>query len=92
MPRRQVHANLRIERIYLKKVDFETFDTPALYDRKWLPDVKVDMNVTNKIIDEGRYEVVISANVEAQISRKPVLKLEIEQAGIFHVEGVKERN
>ncbi len=90
MPSRQVQANLRIERIYLRKLVFEIFNTPDLYDQKWLPDVKVDMNVTHKIIGEGRYEVVISANVEAQLNRKPVLQLKIEQAGMFHVGGVKE--
>ncbi|MEL7479480.1 MAG: protein-export chaperone SecB, partial [Pseudomonadota bacterium] len=56
-----------IQRIYTKDVSFETPNSPAIFQKEWTPEVKLDMDTRSNKLDEGIYEVVLALTVTASI-------------------------
>lgn len=89
MAEQNFNAKVGIERIYLRKLKYEPKDVPAIFDLKWRPNIKLDLQASNRALGDHRFEVSLACKLNAQIGGKDVLSLEIEQSGVFHVEGVE---
>ena len=76
-----------IQKIYLKDVSFEAPNTPAAFTQNWQPDVNVQLNSNAKSIGDKQYEVVLSVTVTAENDGKNAFLVEIQQAGVFGMEG-----
>ena len=50
-------AQFSIQRIYTKDISFETPNSPAIFQKKWDPEVKLDLDTSSNKLDEGIYEV-----------------------------------
>ncbi len=77
-----------VERIYLRDVSFESPNAPDVFTREWQPKVQVDINASNKRLDELRHEVVLTLTLEAKLDDDTGLIVELQQAGIFRLEGM----
>ena len=76
-----------ILRIYLKDVSFESPNSPGVFVQEFAPQVNVEIANQAKQIDENLYEVVLQISVAAKSEDKIGFLVEIEQAGIFHLQG-----
>ena len=85
----KVSAKLILERIYLKDASFESPNSPSVFETSWKPDLKVDINTKASSLSENRHEVVLRITIDAATKgRKSGFIIEIQQAGVFAIEGV----
>ena len=86
-----VPVKLILERIFLKDASFESPSSPSIFESVWKPDLKVDINTKASTLSENRHEVVLRITIDASTEGdKTGFVVEIQQAGIFHIEGVSE--
>ena len=82
-------AKLILERIFLKDASFESPSSPTIFETPWKPDLKVDINTKASSLSENRHEVVLRITIDAATKgRKSGFIIEIQQAGVFAIEGV----
>lgn len=72
-----------IQRISIKDVSFETPNAPAIFQMDWKPEVNLDFNMSNSLLQEHLYEVVLKITVTVKTIDKVAFLIEVEQAGIF---------
>ena len=85
-----VPPHLAIERVYLRDVSFESPKAPDVFTEPWRPKVQVDINARNRHLDGDRFEVVLTITLEAQLGDRVVMVVELQQAGVFRLEGMEE--
>ena len=84
------HQQFTLQRIYTKDVSFESPSTPQIFRQNWQPAVNVDLNTkSNRVDEEGNYEVVLTLTVTAKIGEDTAFLVEVQQAGIFFVVGIE---
>ena len=77
-----------VERIYLRDASFESPKAPDVFGGEWQPKVQVDINASNRQLEGSRYEVNLTVTLEAKQGDEVALIVEVEQAGIFRLEGM----
>ena len=85
-----VPPHLAIERIYLRDVSYESPKAPEVFTEPWRPKVQVDINARNRHLEGDRFEVVLTITLEAQLGDRVVMVAELQQAGVFRLEGMEE--
>ena len=84
-------AKFALQRIYIKDSSFESPKSPDCFRGQWQPKVNMELNSSNKLIEEGLYEVILQLTITAKGEDEEVVYLtEVQQAGIFHIEGLAE--
>ncbi|AQA17471.1 protein-export chaperone SecB [Halioglobus japonicus] len=84
----QVQPQFQMQRIYTKDISFESPSTPEVFRKPWQPKVNVDLNTkSDKVDDEGNFEVVLSITVTTKIEEETAFLVEVQQAGIFNIQG-----
>jgi len=81
-------AQVRLERMYLKDASFESPQTPAVFQQAWKPEFELSINTRSEQKSPGLFEVVITATVTARQDGKTAFIIEVQQAGLFHMEGM----
>ncbi len=72
-----------IQRVYIKDVSFEAPNTPAIFQKDWKPEVKLDMDTKTAVLAEDIYEVVLTLTVTCTLEADTAFLCEVKQAGIF---------
>lgn len=89
----QQQPQFAIQRIFIKDVSFEAPNAPEIFRKEWKPELNVDMNVSNKKLDEGVYEVTLTLTAKNTVGEETAFLCEVAQAGIFTVaEDIPEPN
>lgn len=86
----QAGPQFAIQRIYTKDISFETPNSPAIFQKEWTPEVKLDLDTRSAKLDEGVFEVVLALTVTATIGEETAFLCEVQQAGIFTISDVEE--
>ena len=87
-----VPPHIGIERIYLRDMSFESPKGPDVFTEPWRPKVQIDINTRNRQVEGDRYEVVLTLTLEAQLGDRVVMVAELQQAGLFRLEGMEDDN
>ena len=83
-------VQLRIEKVYLKDVSFESPKSPEVFTHQWQPNLSVDINTRAKPLPDDRHEVVLSLTIRAQVDEAYLgFLVEVQQAGIFYIKNVQ---
>ncbi len=77
-----------IQRIYTKDVSFEAPGAPQVFQKEWVPEIKLDLDTSSVPLTENVYEVVLRVTVTATIEEETAFLCEVQQAGIFSIEGI----
>ena len=80
-----------LEKIYLKDLSFETPQGVEGLTQKWTPKVNQDVSTKISKINDERYEVVLTVTAEIKDEDKTIYLIEVQQAGLFMVKGVEEK-
>ncbi|MCP4490788.1 MAG: protein-export chaperone SecB [Gammaproteobacteria bacterium] len=86
-------SQFTIQKIYVKDVSFESPATPQAFQfKKWEP--KIDLNLGNQHSSLGNdnYEVILSVTVKVNREDKTAFLIEVQQAGIFVIQGFSEQD
>lgn len=86
----QQAPQFNIQRIYTKDISFETPNSPAVFQKEWSPEVKLDLDTRSTKLADDIYEVVLSLTVTAKNGEEVAFLCEVQQAGIFAIAGLSE--
>ena len=89
-PPAPVKTGLRIDRIYLRDVSFESPQAPGVFASEWKPQFTIELNTRANRLDDGRFEVILMVNLEAKSDENTLFMVELQQAGIFYIEAANE--
>jgi len=82
---------LTLQRIYLKDASVESPNTPEIFRESWQPEVNVDLSSRGRQVgEEPLYEVTVRVTVNASREETTAFLIEVEQAGLFSIEGASE--
>ena len=79
----------QIQRIYTKDISFEAPNAPQVFQKEWQPEVKLDLVTSSNTLAENVYEVILRVTVTATMEEETAFLCEVQQAGIFTVEGIE---
>lgn len=79
-----------LQRIYIKDISFETPGTPEIFKKDWKPAVHMELHTKSKVLDAQVHEVTLSVTVTAKDGENTVFIVEVNQVGIFAVQGFPE--
>jgi preprotein translocase subunit SecB len=74
-----------IERVYLKDLSLEIPHAPQIFLGKDAPTVDVRLHNEGRSLDNGIFEVVLTATITAKLQDKTAFLVEVAQAGIFQI-------
>lgn len=80
----------QIQRIYTKDISFEIPGAPSIFQKEWQPKVKLDLDTSSIKLTKHIYEVILHITVTASIVEEIAFLCEVQQAGIFSIEGIEE--
>ena len=82
----------QIQKIYLKDVSFETPNTPAIFQKKWEPEIGLQLGNSAITLGDNVHEIVLTVTVTAKIGEETAYLCEIKQAGIFTIAGYTDQD
>ena len=81
---------LGIERIYIRDLSFESPQAPDVFALEWKPQVEIDIQTRSRALGDERFETVLTLTLEAHSKEDAVLVVELQQAGVFRIQGMDE--
>ena len=78
-------AVFTVERVYLKDLSWEMPRAPQIFLGQETPAVDIRLHNEGRSLENGIYEVVLTATVTAKIQDKTAFLVEVAQAGIFQI-------
>jgi preprotein translocase subunit SecB len=82
-----------IQRIYVKDSSFEAPNAPDIFREEYKPGVQFNMTTKTSNFEDSMYEVILTMTAEVKNSDDKVLFIaEVQQAGIFRIEGLEGEN
>ncbi|MBB5203537.1 preprotein translocase subunit SecB [Inhella inkyongensis] len=74
-----------IQRMYLKDLSLEQPNAPASLLEQGQPAVDINLTLAAQPVQEGIYEVAVTATVTTKVNDKVLFLIEAKQAGIFEI-------
>jgi preprotein translocase subunit SecB len=78
-----------VEKIYLKDLSLEIPNAPQIYTEREAPKIDINLHNEARALENGIYEVVLTATVTAKVKEKTAFLVEVAQAGIFQVRNLQ---
>ena len=76
-----------IQRLYIKNSSFETTQTPAIFQKKWEPELNLELNTNHTELEANTYEVTLTVTATVKNKEETAFLVEVQQAGVFTVNG-----
>lgn len=86
----QAAPQFAIQRVYTKDISFETPNSPAIFQKEWKPELKLDLDTRSAKLAEDTYEVILALTVTASVEGQTAFLAEVQQAGIFTIGNMPE--
>ncbi|HXF66687.1 MAG TPA: protein-export chaperone SecB [Burkholderiales bacterium] len=80
-----------IERIYLRDLSLEVPNAPQVFLEREAPKVDVSLRNEARALEDGLYEVVLTATVTAKFNEKTAFLIEVAQAGVFQIRNFQQQ-
>ena len=77
-----------MEKIYVKDLSLEIPHAPQIFLERENPQIDIQLQPQASSVEEGIYEVVITATVTAKLGERVMFLVEIKQAGIFQLRNI----
>lgn len=86
----QAAPQFAIQRVYTKDISFETPNSPAIFQKDWKPEIKLDLDTRSAKLADDTFEVVLALTVTATVEGQTAFLAEVQQAGIFTIGNLPE--
>lgn len=83
-------VQFNIQKIYVKDLSFEAPNSPQVFLEKWEPEVSLQISNSASALSPTTQEVVLTLTVTAKQQDKTAYLVEVQQAGIFNIEGYEQ--
>jgi preprotein translocase subunit SecB len=80
----------QIQRVYLKDLSLEQPNAPQILLEQQSPQVEVNLGVAVEQIQDGLFEVAVTATVTTKVGDRVLFLVEGKQAGIFELRNLPE--
>ena len=77
-----------MEKIYVKDLSLEIPHAPQIFLERENPQIDIQLQQHASMVEDGIYDVVITATVTAKIGEKVMFLVEIKQGGIFQMRNI----
>lgn len=85
-----VTKQVMLQKIHLKDASLEVPQAPQIYTRPWQPQVDVQLGINVQNVGPDQHQVVLTITVTAKLDEDVAYLVEVEQAGVFLVQGVND--
>lgn len=79
-----------IEKIYVKDLSLELPNAPQCFLEREQPKIDVQLRTAGNAVEEGMYDVTLTATITAKIGDKTLFLVEAAEAGVFQIRHVPE--
>lgn len=86
------NAQFSMKKLYVKDLSFEVPNAPEVFTQEYKPEIQMEMNSKSRSTGENEYEVDLSVSLTAKQGEQTIFVVEVQQAGIFEIQGVDEIN
>ncbi|TDQ37084.1 protein-export chaperone SecB [Thiopseudomonas denitrificans] len=83
-------SQFSLQRIYIKDLSFEVPKSPEVFRKEWAPKIEMQLSTGHSHLEGDFYEVGLGITVTARIEDEVAFIAEVEQAGIFLIQGLDE--
>jgi preprotein translocase subunit SecB len=83
-------VEITIARIYVKDFSFESPRSPAVFQEQHQPEMKVEVNVKSKRLNNNFFEVSLNILLDAKTKEESIFVVEIEQAAVFEIKNANQ--
>jgi preprotein translocase subunit SecB len=80
-----------IQRFYVKKQSAEVPYAPSIFQQEGKPETTVEMKIDHAKISDAQFEVSLTFQITVKLQQQTALRLEVQQAAVFHLEGYTEQ-
>ncbi len=84
----QLQPQFDIVRVYSKDSSLETPNSPAIFQKEWKPQLKIEFDSNTKTLENDQYEVSLRVTATCTIEDTTAFICEVNQAAIFIVKNV----
>ena len=81
------NKQLVLQKIYIKDFSFESPRAPEIFKADMSPQTELNIRSSSKEVGENAQEVSLTLTVEAKENDKALFLVELEQAGVFIMQG-----
>jgi preprotein translocase subunit SecB len=86
----QTQPVFNMDKIYVKDMSLEIPHAPQIFLERENPEIEVQLHTSASGVDEGVFEVTVTATVTAKVAEKIMFLIEVKEAGIFTVRNLPE--
>ena len=79
-------GSVRLQRIYVKDISFESPRAPQVFNTRWQPQLNVHIQSQNQPLNDDLHEAQLQITITAKMDGKTVFSLDVVQAGIFELQ------
>jgi preprotein translocase subunit SecB len=83
-----VQPIFNMEKIYVKDLSLEIPHAPQIFLERENPQIDIQLQPAASLVEEGIYDVVLTATVTAKLGEKVMFLVEIKQGGIFQMRNI----
>lgn len=77
-----------IDKIYVKDLSMEIPNAPKIFLNRDQPNIELNLSFNSDKIDDGVYQTVLHAVINAKIGAEQMFLVEIDQVGIFQMRNI----
>ena len=87
----ETEKQIIIQKLYVKDFSFESPNTPDVFSGgEWNPKTNLNLRSSHNVSEDDLHEVILTITVEAKDEDKTIFLVEIQQAGLFYINGYTE--
>lgn len=77
-----------LDKIYVKDISLEVPNAPKIFLNREQPNIELNISFNTEQVEEGVFQTVIHAVVNAKIGEQQMFLIEADQAGIFQLRNI----
>ena len=85
----QKQAVFSLDKIYVKDISVEIPNAPKIFLNREQPNIELNISFNSEELDPGVYQTTLHGVVSAKVGTEQMFLIEIDQAGIFHLNNLK---
>jgi preprotein translocase subunit SecB len=88
MSDQNIQPTFSLDKIYLKDVSLEVPNAPQIFLNREQPNIELNISYNTEQVEDGVYQTVLHAVVNAKIGDQQMFLVEADQAGIFQIRNI----
>ena len=77
-----------LDKIYIKDLSVEVPNAPKIFLNREQPNIELNISFNTEAVEDGVYQTVLHAVVNAKIGEEQMFLIEADQAGIFQLRNI----